>query len=330
VTLALSRKFSRTRFWDEIRKYDASGFVYIGELCRYLMNNDASPAERDHRVRAISGNGLRPDVWRALQSRCGVARIAEFYGATESNCITINVFGLLGSVGPRLPGMALVRWDEQNATFVRDAAGRLARVAVGEPGVLLGRIRRKAAFDGYEDKYASESKIVRDAFEAGDAWFNTGDLLRTDRLWHLYFVDRLGDTYRWKGENVATSEVEEELAKWEPVHEVNVYGVQVPGSEGRAGMAALVMRPGHEFDPDRLRQYVEQHLPSYARPRLVRIMPELSTTSTFKVKKSELQNEGYDPRALPEPLYLLHPALDRYVALTDERYDELAAGQLRL
>jgi acyl-CoA synthetase (AMP-forming)/AMP-acid ligase II len=330
VTLALSRKFSRTRFWDEIRQHDASGFVYIGELCRYLMNNEPAPAERDHRVRVISGNGLRPDIWRAFQKRCGVARIAEFYAATESNCVTINVLGLVGAVGPRLPGMALVRWDEQNASFARDAAGHLVRVAIGEPGVLLGRIRRGAGFDGYEDKRATEHKIIRNGFEAGDAWFNTGDLLRMDHLWHLYFVDRLGDTFRWKGENVATSEVEEQLAQWEPVREVNVYGVSVPGSDGRAGMAALVLRPGQEFDAARMRDYVEQRLPSYARPRLVRIVSALGTTSTFKVKKSELQNEGYDPRALNEPLYVLHPALDAYVALTGELYDALAAGQLRL
>ena len=330
VTLALSRKFSRARFWPELRRHDASGFIYIGELCRYLMNHESSPSDRDHRVRVMSGNGLRPDIWRGFQQRFGIARVAEFYGATEGNCITINALGVEGSVGPRLPGMALARWDEQNSDFARDSAGHLVPVAVGEPGVMLGRIRARATFDGYQDEQASESKIVRDAFGSGDAWFNTGDLLRMDWRWHLYFVDRLGDTFRWKGENVATSQVEEQLAQWGPVHEANVYGVSVPGAEGRAGMAALVLATGEQFDPAGLRRHVEQRLPSYARPRFVRIMPALGTTSTFKVKKNDLQREGYDPRTVNQPLYLLDPERDAYVPLTRELHDALMAGQLRL
>jgi acyl-CoA synthetase (AMP-forming)/AMP-acid ligase II len=330
TTLALSRKFSRTRFWDEIRQHDASGFVYIGELCRYLINAEPAPSDRDHRVRTISGNGLRADIWRNFEQRFGIPRIVEFYGATEGNCITLNALGLTGSVGPKLPGMALARWDEDQGDFVRDARGHLMRAGIGQPGVLLGRIRRRAEFDGYQDRAATESKVMRDAFARGDAWFNTGDLLRLDALWHLYFVDRLGDTFRWKGENVATSEVEAQLAQWAPVREVNVYGVSVPGAEGRAGMAALVLAPGQTFDPPGLTRHVEQSLPAYARPRFVRILPELLTTSTFKVKKLDLQKEGYDPRALREPLYLLHPETAAYAELTPELYDKLATGELRL
>ena len=330
VTLALARKFSRTRFWDEVRQHDARSFIYIGELCRYLMNTPASANDRKHRVSVMSGNGLRPDIWRGFQQRFGVRRIVEFYGATEGNCITLNALGVTGSVGPRMPNMALARWDDDKVDFVRTREGHLIRAQQGEPGVLLGRIRPHAEFDGYHDKAASESKIVRDAFEHGDAWFNTGDLLRMDALFHLYFVDRLGDTFRWKGENVATSEVQEQLSQWPPVREANVYGVAVPGAEGRAGMAAIVLAPDQTFDAAELSRHVAQRLPPYARPRFLRLMPELTVTSTFKVKKLDLQRQGYDPSRVSDPLYVLHPNQDVYVPLTPELYAEIRASRLHL
>jgi acyl-CoA synthetase (AMP-forming)/AMP-acid ligase II len=330
VTMVLARKFSRTRFWADVRGFEATHFIYIGELLRYLMNNSASAHDRDHRVRAISGNGLRPDIWRGFQQRFAIPRIAEFYGATEGNCITVNAVGIEGSVGPRLPGMALVKWDEHAGDFVRDAHGHLVECERGETGVLLGEIRRRAEFDGYQDKAASESKVVRDAFVPGDAWFNTGDLLRADGLRHMYFVDRLGDTFRWKGENVATSEVQEHLSDWPAVQEANVYGVSVPGVEGRAGMAALVLRNGHGFDADSLRKHVAVGLPSYAQPQFIRLMPELETTSTFKLKKGDLQKQGFDPRAISDPLYMLDPQKDRYVPLTPALYDDVIQGRVRL
>jgi fatty-acyl-CoA synthase len=330
ATMALSRKFSRSQFWADVRRHDASCFIYIGELCRYLMNNAPSPSDRDHRVRVISGNGLRPDIWQSFQSRFGIRRIAEFYGSTEGNCITINTTGVEGSVGLRLPGMKLARWDEASDDFARDPQGHLVTVKRGEPGVLLGRIRRRAEFDGYQDKAASERKVVRDAFAPGDAWFNTGDLMRLDRRGNLYFVDRLGDTFRWKGENVATSEVQEQVSTWPKVQEVNVYGVNVPGVEGRAGMAAIVLAPGEAFDAAELRHHVAEGLPNFARPVFVRLLNELSTTSTLKLKKTDLQNQGYDPRRLTDPLYLLHPKHDVYVPLSPELYDDITAGRLAL
>lgn len=330
VTMALARKFSRSHFWEDVRKHNASGFIYIGELCRYLMNNAPSPRDREHRVRVISGNGLRPDIWRAFKERFGIERIAEFYGSTEGNCITVNALGIEGSVGVRLPGMTIVRWDEGAEDFARDAQGHLIKAKPGEAGVLLGQIRRRAEFDGYHDKDASERKVVRDAFKPGDAYFNTGDLLRLDRLNHLYFVDRLGDTFRWKGENVATSEVQEQISTWPKVQEVNVYGVSVPGVEGRAGMAAMVLQHGTSFDAASLREHVATGLPNYARPVFVRLLPELSTTSTFKLKKGDLQGQGFDPRRVKDPLFVLHPKQDQYLPLTPEIFDEIACGRLAL
>lgn len=330
VTMVLARKFSRTHFWDDVRKTQATGFIYIGELCRYLMNNPESPQDRQHNVRVISGNGLRPDIWRAFKERFGIDRIAEFYGSTEGNAITVNALNIDGSVGVKLPGMTIVRWDDQADDFARDPSGRLIKAKVGETGVLLGEIRRRAEFDGYHDRESSERKVVRDAFKPGDAYFNTGDLMREDHLRQLYFVDRLGDTFRWKGENVATSEVQERLAKFPAVQEANVYGVSVPGAEGRAGMAAIVLRDGQHLDVDALREHVDRGLPPFARPVFLRVLPELNTTSTFKLKKGDLQAQGFDPRRTSDALYVFQARKGEYSPLTPELYEEITSGKLAL
>lgn len=330
ASMALSRKFSRTRFWQDVHRYEATAIIYIGELCRYLLNNPPSAEDRSHRVRVASGNGLRPEIWRAFRERFGIPKVAEFYGATEGNAITLNFFNFFGSVGPRLPAMALVRWDEARGDFVRDAAGHLQRVKIGEPGIMLGKIKSRTRFDGYQDTAASEKKILRNVFEAGDAWFNTGDLLRVDGWQHLYFVDRVGDTYRWKGENVATTEVQELLMHGPNVDEASVYGVNIAGAEGRAGMAAVVLREGEQFDADAFSRHVASGLPVYARPIFVRVRKELQKTSTFKVQKAELQREGFDPRSVSDPLYFLDPNAGTYVPLTTERYEAIATGRVRL
>lgn len=330
VTMVLARKFSRSHFWQDIRQYDATAFIYIGELCRYLMNNPASPLDRQHKVRVISGNGLRPDIWGKFKERFGIDRVAEFYGSTEGNCITVNALNIEGSVGVKLPGMTIVRWDDKAEDFARDARGRLVKAKIGEPGVLLGKIRRRAEFDGYHDKEASERKVVRDAFEPGDAYFNTGDLMREDHLRQLYFVDRLGDTFRWKGENVATSEVQEQMSTFPSAQEVNVYGVSVPGADGKAGMAALVVRSGASFDVDALRQHIDERLPPFARPVFLRLLPELDTTSTFKLKKGELQTQGFDPQRVSDPLYVFDPKQGTYIPLTSEVYEQIERGRLSL
>jgi acyl-CoA synthetase (AMP-forming)/AMP-acid ligase II len=330
VTMVLARKFSRKHFWDDVRRTDATGFIYIGELCRYLMNNPESPQDRQHKVRVISGNGLRPDIWRPFKERFGIERVAEFYGSTEGNAITVNALNIEGSVGVKLPGMTIVRWDDQADDFARDERGRLIKAKVGEAGVLIGEIRRRAEFDGYHDREASERKVVRDAFKPGDAYFNTGDLMREDRFRQLYFVDRLGDTFRWKGENVATSEVQEQLATFPTVQEANVYGVHVPGVEGRAGMAALVLREGEPLDVDALREHVTGGLPPFARPVFLRVLRELNTTSTFKLKKGDLQTQGFDPRRTSDALYVFDAKKGKYSPLTPELFDQINAGEVAL
>lgn len=330
ITMALGRKFSTSRFWDEIRRHQATSFIYIGELCRYLMNAPARDDDRDNPVRVITGNGLRPDIWKAFLDRFGIARVAEFYGATEGNSVTINLGYTVGSVGRMMKGMVLARWDEQEQELVRGADGFLIEAAAGEQGLLLGRIRKGAEFDGYKDARASESKILRDAFETGDAYFNTGDLLRRDGRKNLFFVDRVGDTFRWKGENVSTTEVQESLSGWDPVDEVNVYGVSIDGMDGRAGMAALVLRKGVQFDAAEFMAHADSVLPAYARPVFVRLQQAIEITGTFKMKKGDLQKQGFDPTATDDPIYFRHPERKAYVQVDADLHAAITSGSLRL
>jgi acyl-CoA synthetase (AMP-forming)/AMP-acid ligase II len=328
ATMALARRFSASRFWDDIRRYDATGFIYIGELCRYLSNQPERADDRQHRVRAICGNGMRADIWPGFKQRFGIERIAEFYGSTEGNIGTLNLDDAVGSVGRLLYGGVLVRWDEARNDFVRGPDGFLVKCEKNEPGILLGRITTRARFDGYHDRQATQKKVVRDAFKKGDAWFNTGDLLRMDEKKRLFFVDRMGDTFRWKGENVSTFEVQEQISSWPPASEANAYGVQVPGSEGKAGMVALVLNG--EFDGRSFREHVDSMLPPYARPLFVRVRESLEVTGTFKLKKGNLSAEGFDPNALQDPIFFRDPAQDSYVPLTAELYEQLQKGKLRL
>ena len=330
ATLALARKFSRTRFWEDARMHGATHMIYIGELCRYLMNAEPSPRDREHMIRTATGNGLRPDIWQAFQDRFGLTRIVEFYAATEGNCVTLNPLGVVGSVGPQTPGMRLVRWDEAQQQIVRDAAGKPVLAQNGEPGILLGKITPKAVFDGYRDPKATAQKVMRDLFEPGDAYFNTGDLLRRGPWRMLYFTDRLGDTFRWKGENVSTTEVQEALSSLPGVAEANAYGVRIAGTEGRAGMVALIMADGARFEPELFKQHVDRSLPGYARPMFVRVSERFDTTATFKVKKQDLQEQGFNPERVDEPLYLRHPKRDAYVPVDSTVYAELESGTLKL
>jgi acyl-CoA synthetase (AMP-forming)/AMP-acid ligase II len=322
---ALARKFSATRFWSECRAVDATVCIYIGELCRYLCNTPPGPADADHRVRCFVGNGLRPDIWDGFCERFGIERVGEFYAATEGNAETANLFNRSGTVGPMLPWkMALARWDGERGQIWRDGKGFAARVGVNEPGVLLGKIDARNPYAGYTDDAATQRKVLTDLFEPGDAWFDTGDLLQRDHYWHLHFVDRLGDTFRWKGENVSTQEVAQILDMCPGVREANVYGVEIPGSEGRAGMAAIVTTP--EFSPERLFAHVSAELPGYAVPRFLRLVEQLSTTGTFKHTKVELRDEGWDLRRVSDPVLLRDGASKTYVELTPARAQALRDG----
>ncbi|HEY5348033.1 MAG TPA: long-chain-acyl-CoA synthetase [Rhizomicrobium sp.] len=333
--LIIRRKFSVHDFWNDIHKYDATIFQYIGELCRYLLNAPPQAHERDHHIRAITGNGLRPEIWPAFQARFNIPWIVEFYGATEGNVSMLNYDGTVGAIG-RVPwymrGLMptrVVRFDIEHEMPVRSADGFCSECPPGEAGEAVGKITTEAGhnFEGYTKSADTEKKILRNVFVSNDAWFRTGDLLRTDAHGYFYFVDRIGDTFRWKGENVATSEVAEALGVIEGIKEANVYGVAVPGMEGRAGMAALVVGPG--FDAAGLAGKLFGNLAPFARPVFLRLQPELEVTGTFKLRKIELVKEGFDSRALSDPLYWLDPASGSYEKLTGECYDQILAGGVK-
>ncbi len=323
--LALSKKFSASRFWDEIRASGATSFCYIGELCRYLLNREPASNDRRHRVRVIVGNGLRPDIWDAFQQRFGIDRICEFYSASESNVGFVNAWNQPRTAGFCPLPYAIVGFDAENERPERDARGRLRRVPAGGIGLLIAEVTDKAPFDGYTESAASEAKLLRNVFSKGDCWFDTGDLVRDQGYRHIQFVDRVGDTFRWKGENVATTEVEAALGAHAGVSEAVVYGVQVPGQDGRAGMASLSL--GGKLDGVALAAELRERLPQYAVPLFLRLRQDQETTATFKHRKVDLKREGFDPAQIGDPLYVLDG--DAYQALTKDRYTRIVGGRWR-
>ncbi len=332
---AFAPRFSASHYWADAVAVGATVGVYVGELCRYLLAAAPAPAEHAHRVHTFVGNGLRADVWPAFQRRFGVERIVEFYGATEGNALLINRDGKVGSCGRPLlvgpfDGLELVRYDVDRDAHPRDAEGHLIRCADGEVGELVSRIGALPTerFDGYLDPAATDRKVLRDCFRRGDRYFRTGDLLRRDAEGDFFFVDRIGDTFRWKGENVSTQEVAEALAGAAGLENVTVYGVEVPRCEGRAGMAAVTLAEGARFDGEVVYRRAAETLPGYARPAFVRVCAALDQTSTMKFKKTRLAREAYAPGA--DALYVRDDAAGRYAPLDDARRAELEAGRLRL
>jgi fatty-acyl-CoA synthase len=329
ATLALGKSFSASRFWDDIIRYDATAFVYIGEICAYLLNQPPKPTDRQHHVRVIAGNGLRPAIWDEFTQRFGIERVCEFYAASEGNTAFLNVFNLDKTTGICPSPVAFVEYDGETGDPLRDDAGRVRKVKTGQPGLLLSKVSSFQPFDGYTDPKASEKKLVRNAFKDGDVWFNTGDLMRSQGFGHAAFTDRLGDTFRWKGENVATTEVEAAVSRDQQVEECTVFGVEVPGAGGRAGMVAIQLKEGEKFDGKALAKAAYEHLPGYAVPLFVRVVESLAHTSTFKSQKVDLRKQGYgggDEKS-DDPLYVLSGRDEGYVPFYGEYPAEVVDGK---
>lgn len=340
ATLALRRKFSASAFWDDCRAFDATHFQYIGEFCRHLLNQPPRADDRDHKVTFAIGNGLRTDIWKSFRDRFGLENIIEFYGATESNTFFVNTDGRPGVVG-RIPGgrlgkrfsnSRLIRFDIEREEPLRDEQGFCIECDPDEPGELIGRITDGTfgRYEGYTSAEASEKKIMRNVFEKGDAWFKTGDLLRVDPEGWYSFFDRIGDTFRWKGENVSTQEVAEHLSSFPGIEQANVYGVRVEAADGRAGMAALVLDPGVSFDATAFGRYVSDRMPAYAAPVFIRVIAKPDMTSTFKLRKVGLQREGFDLRIVSDPIWVRDEDGDGYVPLTRSSQKAIENGSRRL
>jgi fatty-acyl-CoA synthase len=337
-SVVLSDKFSASNFWHDIVRWDCTLFQYIGELCRYLLKAPPSEYESIHRLRLACGNGLRGDVWEAFQARFAIPQILEFYAATEGNFSLYNVEGKPGAIG-RIPPLlahrfpaAIVRLDIEAGTPVRNPDGLCIVCARGEVGEAIGRIGTAdeggGRFEGYTDAVETEKKILRDVLAPGDAWFRTGDLMKLDEAGFFHFVDRVGDTFRWKGENVATSEVNEAVLDCPGVTDATIYGVEIPGTDGRAGMAAIVV--DDRFDLAEFRIGLSRRLPAYACPVILRFCMALDTTETFKQKKHQLVREGFDPRLVTDPLFFQDPKSGTYRPIVVDVYARILDGAIRL
>jgi fatty-acyl-CoA synthase len=338
-SVVIREKFSAREFWDDIVRWDCTCFQYIGELCRYLINSPPHPQERAHHLRLACGNGLRSDVWPHFKERFAIPKIIEFYAATEGNVSLFNFEGKEGAVG-RLPWwMAarfptkIVRFDVERQQPIRDTQGFCIECEADEPGEVIGKIMKDASkpgqrFEGYASAADTDKKILHDVFKKGDIWFRTGDLMRKDKNGYFYFIDRIGDTFRWKGENVSTTEVEEAVGAFDGILEANVYGVSVPGRDGRAGMAAIVAKDNLNLTA--LREHLAQQLPEYARPVFLRVRQDIDVTTTFKQKKIDLVKDGFDPGHTSDPIYFNDPQHKAFVRLDAALVDDIVAGRIRV
>ena len=329
-------KFSASSFWDEAIKFEATLMMYVGELCRFLLNAPTKSNEAKHKIRYAIGNGLPGDIWEEFVERFNIGGIIEFYGATEGNISLINFDGPVGAVG-RLPKLLnaktngeIIAYDVETGEHQKNSAGFCVKAAPNEVGELIGEIRAgesRFKYDGYENKQATDKKIMTDVFVKGDRWFRTGDLMRKDERGYCYFSDRIGDTYRWKAENVSTGEVAAALTAFDGILQANVYGVKIPGTDGRAGMASLVT--AQDIDLIALKDHLEETLPSYARPVFLRISGSSETTTTFKYKKVNLVKQGFDPAKVKDKLYFDDPAVGRYQKLTAARFEDIKRREVK-
>jgi fatty-acyl-CoA synthase len=341
-SVVIREKFSASKFWSDILRWDCTIFQYIGELCRYLLHSAPSALPDNlinHRLRMACGNGLTPEVWESFQERFRIPHIFEFYAATEGGVSLFNVQGKPGAIG-HIPGYLahrlsppLIKFDVAKGEPVRNDKGFCIRCATNEVGEAIGKIVDDISavgvrFEGYTDEHASEKKILRNVFESGDAWVRTGDLMRKDSKGFFYFVDRIGDTFRWKGENVSTSEVSDALCSFSGVEHANVYGVPIPGTEGRIGMAALVTDSA--LDLAALRSHLVNCLPAYAQPAFLRICSDIEVTGTFKYSKTDLVRQGYDPALTSDVIYFDNPESQTFDRLDSSLFERIQSGEIKL
>ncbi len=327
--LAIRRKFSAREFWPDVRKYNATAIGYVGELCRYLMETSASPLDRQNRVKKMVGNGMRANIWHEFKERFGIEEVFELYGSSEGNVGFSNIFNFENTVGFSPVPYAIVRYDQESNAPIRNSKGHLIKVKTGESGLLIGKITKSSPFDGYTDPEKNKATILENVFTQGDRYFNTGDLVRDLGFRHAQFVDRTGDTFRWKGENVSTTEVENHIADHEHVSEAVVYGVEIPGTNGRAGMCAITPAEGATLDFTELLTFCKKNMPAFAVPVFIRIQAAVETTGTFKYQKNNLKKENFDPSQTQDPLYVWLPGEPCYSLITAEVFANIHGGKYR-
>jgi citronellyl-CoA synthetase len=327
ASLVMVRHFSARKYWDQVRRYEVTAICYVGELCRYLLALPETKQDRQHSVRLMFGNGLRPNIWTAFKQRFGIKKVMEFYGSSEGNVGFLNLFNFDCTVGFTTVPYAIVEYDLDQDEPIRQSNGFMRKVKKGQAGLLLGEITDSSPFDGYTDPEKTEKTILRNVFKRGDAWFNTGDLMRDQGFRHAQFVDRLGDTFRWKGENVSTAEVENVLSSAPGILDGVVYGVEIPNTNGRAGMATIRLKDNHKLESEALYQHMSQALPKYAVPVFIREAKELETTGTHKYKKTDLKKEGFDANQVADPIWVCLPGSKCYVPCDAALCDDICDSQ---
>ncbi|CAI9717375.1 long-chain fatty acid transport protein 6-like [Octopus vulgaris] len=335
TTTVVKRKFSASTFWDDIEKYNATVVLYIGELCRFVLAQHNKNKKISHKVRLMYGNGLGIDIWETFQKTFRIPNIYELYGATEGNCFLINFHNRCGAVGRLSPllnrlnpaKMFLVKYDLDACQPLRNSEGRCIPVEIGEAGLLLGKVVPEHDIPLYKGKKEmSDAKFVFNVMEEGDKYFNTGDLLYSDNDYFLYFKDRIGDTFRWKGENISTLDVANVIRSLDFIEDANVYGVKVPGHGGRAGMASLKLYDGINMTNERFRKiydYCKRNLISHAVPLFLRIQDNMELSGTFKQQKKKLQEEGFDPSVVTDSLYYIDHSMQTYLPLTENMFKNI-------
>ena len=337
ASTVVRRRLSVSAFWDDIRKHQCTCFVYIGEFIRYLMSHPETPKDKENPVRTIVGNGLRPDIWHEFKNRFDIERIGEFYGASEGNGGFANVFNKNCTVGLGTAPAKIVSYDVANDKIEKDENGYCIEQPVGEPGLLLIEITGKSEFEGYTSKDASSQKVTKNVFIEGDSYFNTGDLMKVVDVGfafgqrHYQFVDRVGDTFRWKSENVSTNEVGEIINQHEDIIFTNVYGVEIPGTDGRAGMAAIVLKEpfnAQNINLESLSEHIRENLPSYARPIFIRLLAELPTTTTHKLQKNDLRDQAFHFDKVSDHMFVMHPGETTYSKLDSDFYDKIVQREV--
>ena len=318
-------KFSASEFWSDVKKYKANKFIYVGELCRYLMNLPASETDKSNSIVQISGNGLRPDIWDSFQKRFNIKKIVAIYGATEAVGMTVNSFGRSGMIGRKRSDSTIIHCNKDDGSPILNEQGYCTKISEGETGLYIQKISSSAKFQGYLDAQASNKKILQNVFNEGDQYFNTGDLITLhDNNW-LSFADRVGDTYRWKSENVSTMEVAAILNNANGVMDCNVYGVQVDSAEGKAGMAAINV--SSEINFSSFIEHVNENLNSFQRPYFLRLTSDMKTTGTFKHQKEDLKKQGFDPNLISDKLYFYQK--DSYVEIDNNLFKRIHSGEER-
>jgi len=328
--LIMTRKFSASNFWPDVKKHQATAFGYVGELCRYLLDQPKQKDDKQNSIRIIVGNGLRTSIWNEFKERFAIKKVMEFYGSSEGNIGFTNLFNFDQTVGISPFPYAIVQYDRESEKPKLDPNGKMMKVKKGEVGLLIGEITDKSPFHGYTDPAKTKAVIIENAFKDGDSWFNTGDIMRSMGFRHAQFVDRSGDTFRWKGENVSTTEVEMLVEEVDGISEAIVYGVEIPNTNGRAGMASIKLDGKVEdFDFENLVRRLQENMPEYAIPVFLRVNQQISLTGTFKHLKVPLKEKGFDLNKNNCPIYVRLPKSSQYTLVDKATQVKIEQGGFR-